>query len=136
MAKIQQSLPEIKRDGSNVLSSLWSDMIYAENSTSRFGGVLSQAEFIPKLTQRLQESPEEVLADFEAIRKHGVFSIDHCSVNDVDSLLAIDPSGIRFSVTGNILGIKEPRSTWARYFKPLLPVCLHDLRVDILLSLR
>jgi len=73
LAKIQQSLPELKRDGSNVLSSLWSDLIFAENSTSRFGGVLSQAEFIPKLIQELQESPDEVLAEFEAIRKHGVF---------------------------------------------------------------
>jgi hypothetical protein len=46
--------------------------MHAENSTSRFGGVLPQADFIPKLTQRLQEFPEEVLADFESIRKHGM----------------------------------------------------------------
>jgi hypothetical protein len=60
----------MKRDGSNVLSSLWATLLYAENSTSRSGGVLPQAEFIPKLSKLLQESPEQVIADFEEIRKH------------------------------------------------------------------
>ena len=69
LAKIQQSLPEMKRDGSNVLSSLWASLFYAENSTSRFGGVLPQAEFIPKVTKELQENPEQVITDFEEIRK-------------------------------------------------------------------
>jgi hypothetical protein len=72
LAKIQQFLPELKRDGKTVLSSLWSDLMHAENSTTRFQGVLPQAELIPKLVQRLQESPEDVLTDFESIRKHGM----------------------------------------------------------------
>lgn len=60
----------MKRDGSNVLSSLCSTLLFAESSTSRAGGVLPQAEFIPTLITRLQESPEEVIADFQEIRKH------------------------------------------------------------------
>ncbi len=71
---MQQDIPESKRSGCDVLHSLWFDQIYGENSTPRFGHVLQQAEIIPKLIQRLQESPEEVLADFESIRKHGVFN--------------------------------------------------------------
>lgn len=31
------------------------------------------------------------------------------------------PSGIRFSVTGDILSVKHPRSTWLKYFDKLLP---------------
>ncbi|KAJ3514376.1 hypothetical protein NLJ89_g2417 [Agrocybe chaxingu] len=104
LAKIQQSLPEMKRDGNNVLGSLWAELMYAENSTSRNGGVLPQAEFIPKLVKSLQESPVDVIADFEEIRKH-----------------IIDPSGVRFSVTGNVLSLKEPRSTWSKYFLSSLP---------------
>lgn len=69
LAKIQQSLPEMKRDGSNVLSSLWATLLYAENSTSRSGGVLPQAEFIPKLAKSLQDAPNEVIADFEEIKR-------------------------------------------------------------------
>ncbi|KAF8807490.1 hypothetical protein BYT27DRAFT_7189561 [Phlegmacium glaucopus] len=104
LAKIQQSLPEMKRDGGNVLGSLWASLMYDDNSTSRSGGVLSQAEFIPKLSKSLQESPSEVLADFEEIRKY-----------------MTDPSGIRFSVTGNVLNIANPRSTWGKYFASALP---------------
>ena len=63
-----------------VLSSLRSDLLHAENSTKRFEGVLAQAEFIPKLIQRLQESPKDVLADFESIRKHGMAA---CLIFDI-----------------------------------------------------
>jgi len=72
---MQQDIPEWKRSGHDVLYSLWYDLMHAENSTPRFGYVLQQAEFIPKLIQRLQESPEEVLADFESIRKYGVVQL-------------------------------------------------------------
>jgi hypothetical protein len=75
IAKIQQSLPEMKRDGNNVLGSLWADLIYDDNSTSRFGGIIPQADFIPKLAKQLQASPAEVIADFEEIRKCSKFWI-------------------------------------------------------------
>ena len=44
--------------------------MFGENSTSRAGGALLQAEFIPKILKSLQESPSEVIADFEEIRKY------------------------------------------------------------------
>lgn len=70
VAKIQQALPELKRDGSNVLGSLCSQMLYNEDSVSRSGGILSQIEFTPQLARRLQENPEEVIADLEEVRRH------------------------------------------------------------------
>jgi hypothetical protein len=75
IAKIQQSLPETKRDGYNVLRSLWADLIYDDNSTSRFGHIIQKANFIPKLAKQLQTSPAEVIADFEEIQKHSKFWI-------------------------------------------------------------
>ncbi|KAK7058884.1 hypothetical protein VNI00_001508 [Paramarasmius palmivorus] len=112
IAKVQQSLPEMKRDGNTVLGSVWADLLYDETSTSRAGGLIDQVDFIPKLAKQLQEAPEEVMADFEAIRKH-----------------LIEPSGLRFSVTGNVLKLGKPRSVWAKYFNsipetPLTPVPL------------
>ncbi|KAF8622884.1 hypothetical protein AX15_006649 [Amanita polypyramis BW_CC] len=104
VAKIQQALPELKRDGSNVLSSLYSQLLYNEDSVPRYGGVLFQTEFIPQLARRLQESPEEVIMDLEEVRR--------CMT---------DPSGVRFSVTGDVLNLVEPRSTWGKYFKATLP---------------
>ncbi|KAK7694817.1 hypothetical protein QCA50_002005 [Cerrena zonata] len=100
IAKVQQSLPELRRDGSTVLSSLTATLMYAENVTSRANGILPQSEFIPRIAQRLQETPEEVLRDFETIRQHMTNS-----------------AGIRFSVAGNVLGLQRPRSTWAKYFQ-------------------
>lgn len=70
VAKIQQALPEYKRDGSNVLASLCSQLLYDEDSVSRSGGILSQMEFIPQLARRLQEEPEKVIADLEEVRRH------------------------------------------------------------------
>lgn len=109
LAKIQQSLPELKRDGSTVLNALWSDLIFSEKSTSRHAGVLALTEIIPQLTKKLQESPEEVVKDFEEIRS-----------------FLIKPNGVRFSVTGNVLAVDKPRSTWSKYFAlpsvPLAPV--------------
>ncbi|KAK7064154.1 Metalloenzyme, LuxS/M16 peptidase-like protein [Favolaschia claudopus] len=113
IAKIQQSLPEMKRDGNTVLGSLWADLIYNETSTSRAGGILPQQEFIPNLAKQLASNPEKLIADLQEIRRY-----------------ATDPSGVRFSVTGNILSLRNPRSTWEKYFKsslpetPLLPVPL------------
>ncbi|EKM83806.1 hypothetical protein AGABI1DRAFT_124130 [Agaricus bisporus var. burnettii JB137-S8] len=111
-AKIQQTLPELKRDGNNVLGSLWMSVVYGDKNTSRANSVLSQMEFIPTLAQELQSNPDKVIHTFEQIRKH-----------------ITDPSGIRFSVTGDVLRIKAPRSTWAKHFNnlqpaPLAPVAL------------
>ena len=58
-----------------MLSSLMSDLMYSDESTSKFGGVLALAKSIPKLIQRLQESPEDVLAEFESLRKHGMVEL-------------------------------------------------------------
>lgn len=70
IAKIQQSLPELKRDGNNVLGSLWADLVYSNDSTSRAGGILPQVDYLPNLAKRLQENPAQVIAEFEEIRKH------------------------------------------------------------------
>lgn len=79
IAKIQQSLPEMKRDGNNVLGSLWAELIYNEDSTSRSGSVLPQVEFIPKLAKQLQDSPAQIIADFEEIRRYGEFPLHEIS---------------------------------------------------------
>ncbi|KAJ7487689.1 Metalloenzyme, LuxS/M16 peptidase-like protein [Mycena galericulata] len=104
IAKILQSLPEMKRDGNTVLGSLWADLLYNEASTSRAGGLLPQIDFMPKIAKQLSESPEQVIADLQEIRRY-----------------ATDPSGVRFSVTGNVLKLDKPRSTWAKYFGSSLP---------------
>lgn len=72
-AKLAQSLPELKRDGNNVLSSVWAETLFDKSSTSLAGSILSQAEFVPKLIKDLQESPEQVIAAFEKLRECRVY---------------------------------------------------------------
>ncbi|KAG1858584.1 cell morphogenesis N-terminal-domain-containing protein [Suillus tomentosus] len=96
--------PELKRDGHNVLSSVWAEMLYDKSSTSLAGAILPQSEFVPKLIQNLQEDPDTVVADFEELRKY-----------------LTDPTGVRISVTGNVLDIPKPRSVWSKHFGDLLP---------------
>jgi hypothetical protein len=43
-------------------------MLYDENSTSRAGGVLTQMEVIPTLSEELETQPDKVLEAFEQIR--------------------------------------------------------------------
>ncbi|KAL4071016.1 Metalloenzyme, LuxS/M16 peptidase-like protein [Scleroderma citrinum] len=105
-AKVGQSLPELKRDGNNVLSSVWLENHFDRSSTALASAVLPQSEFVPKLIAELRETPgKEIIADFEEFRR-----------------CLTDPTGIRFSVTGNILGVSNPRSVWERHFGSLLPV--------------
>ncbi|KAI0330572.1 hypothetical protein GY45DRAFT_1323517 [Cubamyces sp. BRFM 1775] len=104
IAKIQQSLPEMKRDGDTVLGSVSAELLYDESSTSRMGSVVPQVEFIPKISQQLQDAPAAVIKDFEEIRGY-----------------LTDPAGVRISVNGDILSLKEPRSAWARHFGQALP---------------
>ncbi|KZT72760.1 hypothetical protein DAEQUDRAFT_663389 [Daedalea quercina L-15889] len=104
IAKIQQSLPEMKRDGDTVLGSVSSELLFDETSVSRMTMVLPQTDFIPELAKQLQENPDEVVKDFEEIRRY-----------------LTDPSSVRFSVAGNVLSLKQPRGPWARHFQTLLP---------------
>ncbi|KAL1708664.1 Metalloenzyme, LuxS/M16 peptidase-like protein [Schizophyllum commune] len=104
VAKVQSALPELKRDGSTVLSAVWSDAMYSERSTARAGTVLQQTEFIPKVAEQLQQQPEEVAKIMAEVRD-----------------TVAQPSGVRFSVTGNILALSKPRSTFEKHFGTKLP---------------
>jgi Zn-dependent M16 (insulinase) family peptidase len=70
VAKIQQSLPELKRDGNTVLGAVTAEQLYTAKSTSKASAVLDQIEFIPKIAEALKENPAEVIEKFEQIRSH------------------------------------------------------------------
>ena len=79
VSKIQQNIPELKRDGSNVLSSQCAQLLYAENSTNRATTVFTLMEFVPALQTLLAEKPHKVLKTFEEIRKHCAYC---CGINN------------------------------------------------------
>jgi len=59
--------------------------------------------------------------------KVSVGIVSNLSTTPADSLCSsalpvTDPTGVRFSVTGNILGVPKPRNIWNKYFGAVLPV--------------
>ena len=71
VAKIQQNLPELKRDGNNVMASQSVELLYNKSSSNRASTVLAMMEFIPRLSKDLQDKPDEILKTFEQIREYG-----------------------------------------------------------------
>ncbi|KZO96339.1 hypothetical protein CALVIDRAFT_481506 [Calocera viscosa TUFC12733] len=101
-AKIMQGLPALKRDGSVVLDSMHSTLMFDETSTAAASTILGQMEFIPELMTTLEEEPDEVVADMKKFRA-----------------AVTKPSVIRFAVYGNILALSRPRSAWVHNFRSL-----------------
>jgi Zn-dependent M16 (insulinase) family peptidase len=102
VAKLQQNIPETKRDGNNVVSSVSGGLLKTKQSTLQAAGIMTQMTFIPQLAKALEENPAEIKQDFEELRK-----------------AIINPKGIRFSVRGNILSIPQPQTAWERNFARL-----------------
>ncbi|KAG8934409.1 hypothetical protein FRC02_010043 [Tulasnella sp. 418] len=100
IAKIQQSLPELKRDGSTVSNAVNTGLFFKPTSSYVGSTILSQMEVIPRLAKELQDSPEAVIKDFETLRE-----------------LVTKPTGVRFSVTGNVLAVPQPRKPWSLFDK-------------------
>lgn len=73
VAKIQQSLPEAKRDGNAVVGALSETMLFSSASSSRAGAVLELMDFIPRLAETLKSSSEEVINNLESLRQHREF---------------------------------------------------------------
>ena len=122
VAKIQQSLPEMKRNGKTVLSAIASEQLYDETSTARAGNLLKQAEFIPGLIQQLQNEPKKVTEEFELIRKTRELSrmVFNVLTGEPSFSPVTKPEGVRFSVTGNILGVQNPKKPWREHFGNLV----------------
>jgi len=123
VAQIQQALPGLKRDGSTVLSAVTTELLHDESSTTRAGGVLIQSDFIRTLSEKIHKAPQEVIKEFESLRRYSEY-LEHISGDSLYSsaLPVTDPTGARFSVTGNILGVPNPRSVWNKHFGDVLPV--------------
>jgi hypothetical protein len=127
VAQIQQSIPGFKRDGSMVLWAFMAELLHDESSTTRTFGVHIQSDFIRSLSEKINKAPEEVIKDFESLRRYSEH-LEHISGDSFYSSAfpVTDPTGVRFSVTGNVLGVPNPRSIWNKHFSTVLPVSYAD----------
>lgn len=76
VAKLQQSLPETKREGQKVQTSVLSSMINTASSNALAAHIETLLEYIPALAQRLQDEPDAVVAELETIRQYSASKAD------------------------------------------------------------
>lgn len=68
LAKVQQSLPEMKRDGNSMSRSVFSDLVYDKTLTSKNAGVMSLMEWIPRVAAEVQDNVQSVIEKLEKVR--------------------------------------------------------------------
>jgi Zn-dependent M16 (insulinase) family peptidase len=69
LAKVQQSLPELKRDGNTVARSVFNDLVFDKSLTTTHGGVVALMDWIPKVSAEVQENVQSVIEKLEQVRK-------------------------------------------------------------------
>lgn len=115
-AKLAQSLPEQKRDGRGVSWALSRSMLFDNNdSTCVRNSILAQAESVPGIVARLRTEPQAVVNELNTVRN-----------------TLFMPDNMRVSVSGDILALEAPRSTWSQHF--MLPEWDASKRVPIPLT--
>lgn len=68
LAKLQQSLPEMKRNGSSVSRSVFNDLVYDKTLTSVHAGITPLMEWVPAISKLVQEDTESVVKKLEEVR--------------------------------------------------------------------
>ncbi len=82
VAKYELAVAWLRRDGSTVLSAVTTELLHDESSTTRAGGVLIQSDFNRGLSEKIHETPEEVIKEFESLRQYSEYLVH----NSGDSL--------------------------------------------------
>ncbi|KAF2842635.1 putative zinc metalloprotease [Patellaria atrata CBS 101060] len=109
--KMLAEIPDEKRSGYRMCSSVDSMIHFAPSSTTRSSNTLVKALYLKRVNRLLSDSPTEVVGMFETVRK----SLFHFS-------------NFRVTVTANLQGLENPVSPWKFLIdgldtsSPLLPL--------------
>jgi hypothetical protein len=68
VAKMLQSLPELKRDGDTILGTTLTDLLYDDSACLKASTLLRQMETLPMLADKLKNEPSEVVQALEKLR--------------------------------------------------------------------
>lgn len=66
--------------------------------------IVNRAALYPRLHERLQKDPKGIIKDLQAMQKK-----------------FLDPRAIRIKVSGDVLSLKTPSSSWLTHFEHVLP---------------
>ena len=68
IAKLQQSLPQYKRDGNSVAGAVMTDLTYDASRTARYSTVTGMMEWVPRIAKELKENPKEVVQKLKRVQ--------------------------------------------------------------------
>ena len=114
IAKIQQNLPQYKRDGNGVAGAVSTDLTYDASCTARYSTVTGLMEWVPRISKELKENPKEVVQKIKKVLAISTFLSSVLSLV-LTLVIVTDPSSFRFSVTGNVLDIPKPKADWENF---------------------
>ena len=75
IAKVQQSLPQYKRDGNGVATAVSSDLMYDASYTSRCATVTGMMEWVPRISKELKENPKEIVRKMKRVQAISTFFV-------------------------------------------------------------
>lgn len=75
IAKMQQSLPQYKRDGNGVAEAVSSDLTYDASCTARCGTVTGMMEWVPRISKELKENPKEIVRRMKKVQAISMFFV-------------------------------------------------------------
>src|SRR5260370_28104017 len=105
---------------------LWAgttELLHDESSTTRTFGVHIQSDFIRSLSEKINKAPEEVIKEFESLRRCSEH-LEHISCDSFYSSAfpVTDPTVARFSLTDNVLIVPNPQRIWTKHSSPVIPL--------------
>ena len=74
IAKLQQSLPQYKRDGNGVAGAVSTDLMYDASCTARYSTVTAMMEWIPRIAKELKENPKDLVQKLKRVQAISTFS--------------------------------------------------------------
>lgn len=75
IAKIQQSLPQYKRDGNGVAGAVSTDLTYDASCTAGYSTVTRMMDWVPRISKELKESPKEVVQKMNKVLAISTFFV-------------------------------------------------------------
>ncbi|CAG8713079.1 25810_t:CDS:10 [Gigaspora margarita] len=110
--KLLNDIPQTKRDGYQMAINVLQTIQYDRLRSNKYVlGTLNQEKVLPEAIKLLEKNPNKAIEMFAKLKE-----------------ILISPENLRIHVSGDIMKLPNPKSTWAEYFKiipdikPLSPI--------------
>jgi len=102
--KMENSVAELKRKGSKVVSIMMNSVLFSEKSNHQVANMIRQQKFLKTLLKKLECSPNEVINDLEQVRFY-----------------LTKPANMLVHMATDLGLLKDPMSPWLSFLPPHIP---------------